>query len=210
MVCRGTSPLHLPVRNILVPYLTNKTISTPLCLSDFIKVTIIAIVYLAPVIDCQTSPTLDAGRNAGRHPGETLRLRFSVKQEKIHPIHRTALSYRRPSHTDLHSWLQPSSCVSTKPSIHLTTTPFVAPLLSRNSQRLLRKEPKIPFPHLRQFETMFCHCFRCHTCSLCYISQSGTRTLIQKQGVKLKLHKLHAQFRKSDADYSKKISTFIQ
>ena len=58
------------------------------------------IVYLATNIDCQTSPTLDVRRNAGRHPGETLGLRFSVKQEKKHPIYRTALSYRRPSHMD--------------------------------------------------------------------------------------------------------------
>jgi hypothetical protein len=50
------------------------------------KTIIIAIVSLAPVADCQITSTGGVQNNAGRASGGALDRRFSVKQEKEHPI----------------------------------------------------------------------------------------------------------------------------
>lgn len=48
-------------------------------LLDFLTVVITEIVFLAPVIECQTSPTRGVRRSAGRASGEMLDRRLSVK-----------------------------------------------------------------------------------------------------------------------------------
>jgi hypothetical protein len=48
-------------------------------LLDFLTVAITEIVFLAPVIEFQTSPTRGVRRNAGRASGEMLDRRLSVK-----------------------------------------------------------------------------------------------------------------------------------
>ena len=62
------------------------TLLCNVCLLDFLNVITTAIVCLAPVYHCKTSPTRGVGGNAGRTSDGALDRRLLVKQEKKHPV----------------------------------------------------------------------------------------------------------------------------